>query len=238
MPVWSSLRRDSDSQVNMRILLVEDDEHIVDFLKRGLKEEGYVVDIAYNGEDGLYLAENEGFDLIILDILLPKLDGFELCKRLRAKGNLTPILMLTAKDEIEDRVHGLDIGADDYLVKPFAFEELLARIRALLRRQKSIESSVLKIGDLTLNLLTREVKRGGKSIELTTREFELLKFLMYHPGQVLTRTQIAEHVWSYDFDYFSNIVDVYIRYLREKIDDPFEHKLIHTVRGAGYKIQE
>jgi heavy metal response regulator len=238
MPVWSSLRRDSDSQVNMRILLVEDDEHIVDFLKRGLKEEGYVVDIAYNGEDGLYLAENEGFDLIILDILLPKLDGFELCRRLRAKGNLTPILMLTAKDEIEDRVHGLDIGADDYLVKPFAFEELLARIRALLRRQKSIESSVLKIGDLTLNLLTREVKRGGKSIELTTREFELLKFLMYHPGQVLTRTQIAEHVWSYDFDYFSNIVDVYIRYLREKIDDPFEHKLIHTVRGAGYKIQE
>jgi heavy metal response regulator len=218
--------------------LVEDDEHIVDFLKRGLKEEGYVVDIAYNGEDGLYLAENEGFDLIILDILLPKLDGFELCRRLRAKGNLTPILMLTAKDEIEDRVHGLDIGADDYLVKPFAFEELLARIRALLRRQKSIESSVLKIGDLTLNLLTREVKRGGKSIELTTREFELLKFLMYHPGQVLTRTQIAEHVWSYDFDYFSNIVDVYIRYLREKIDDPFEHKLIHTVRGAGYKIQE
>ncbi|MGC9064490.1 MAG: response regulator transcription factor, partial [bacterium] len=201
----------------MRVLLVEDDEHIVDFLKRGLKEEGFVVEVAYNGEDGLYLAENEEFDLIILDILLPKLDGFELCNRLRTKGNSTPILMLTAKDDIEDRVHGLNIGADDYLVKPFAFEELLARIRAVLRRQKNIEGSILRVGDLTLNLLTREVKRGGKSIELTTREFELLKFLMYHPGQVLSRTQIAEHVWSYNFDYFSNIVDVYIRYLREKI---------------------
>ncbi|MGB9681970.1 MAG: heavy metal response regulator transcription factor [bacterium] len=222
----------------MRVLLVEDDEHIVDFLKRGLKEEGFVVEVAYNGEDGLYLAENEEFDLIILDILLPKLDGFELCNRLRTKGNSTPILMLTAKDDIEDRVHGLNIGADDYLVKPFAFEELLARIRAVLRRQKNIEGSILRVGDLTLNLLTREVKRGGKSIELTTREFELLKFLMYHPGQVLSRTQIAEHVWSYNFDYFSNIVDVYIRYLREKIDEPFEHKLIHTVRGVGYKIQE
>jgi len=222
----------------MRILLVEDDEHIANFLKRGLKEEGYIVDVAYNGEDGLYLAENEEFDLIILDILLPKLDGFELCSRLRAKGNTTPILMLTAKDDIEDRVHGLDIGADDYLVKPFAFEELVARIRALLRRQKSVNSHILKVGDLTLNLFTREVKRGGRTIELTTREFELLKFLMYNPRQVLTRTQIAEHVWSYDFDYFSNVVDVYIRYLREKIDDPFEHKLIHTVRGVGYKIQE
>lgn len=222
----------------VRILLVEDDKHIVNFLKRGLKEEGYIVDVGYDGEDGLYLAENEEFDLIILDILLPKLDGFELCSRLRAKGNTTPILMLTAKDDIEDRVHGLDIGADDYLVKPFAFEELVARIRALLRRQKSVNSHILKVGDLTLNLSTREVKRGDRTIELTTREFELLKFLLYNPGQVLTRTQIAEHVWGYDFDYFSNVVDVYIRYLRKKIDDPFEHKLIHTVRGVGYKIQE
>jgi heavy metal response regulator len=222
----------------MRILLIEDDEHIVNFLKRGLKEEGYIVDVAYDGEDGLYLAENEEFDLIILDILLPKLDGFELCSRLRAKGNTTPILMLTAKDDIEDRVHGLDIGADDYLVKPFAFEELVARIRALLRRQKNVNSHILKVGDLTLNLLTREVKRGDRTIELTTREFELLKFLMYNRGQVLTRTQIARHVWSYDFDYFSNVVDVYIRYLREKIDEPFEHKLIHTIRGVGYKIEE
>jgi heavy metal response regulator len=221
----------------MKILLIEDDKHIIGFLKKGLKEEGYLVEVAYDGEDGLCLAENEGFDLIILDILLPKLDGFELCRRLRAKGNSTLILMLTAKDDIEDRVRGLDVGADDYLVKPFAFEELLARIRALMRRQKNAEGSVLKVGDLTLNLLTREAKRGEITIELTAKEFELLRFLVYHPGQVFTRTQIVEHVWGYDFDYYSNVVDVYIKYLREKVDNPFEHKLIHTVRGMGYKIQ-
>jgi len=221
----------------MKILLIEDDKHIISFLKKGLKEEGYIVEVAYNGEDGLYLAENEGFDLIILDILLPKLDGFELCRRLRAKEDSTLILMLTAKDDIEDRVRGLDVGADDYLVKPFAFEELLARIRALMRRHKNAEGSVLKIGDLTLNLLTREAKRGDITIELTAKEFELLRFLIYHPGQVFNRTQIIEHVWGYDFDYYSNVVDVYIKYLREKIDNPFEHKLIHTVRGMGYKIQ-
>ena len=221
----------------MKILLIEDDKHIVGFLKKGLKEEGYLVEVAYDGEDGLCLSENEGFVLIILDILLPKLDGFELCRRLRAKGNSTLILMLTAKDDIEDRVRGLDVGADDYLVKPFAFEELLARIRALMRRQKNAEGSVLKVGDLTLNLLTREAKRGEITIELTAKEFELLRFLVYHPGQVFTRTQIVEHVWGYDFDYYSNVVDVYIKYLREKVDNPFEHKLIHTVRGMGYKIQ-
>ncbi len=221
----------------MKILLVEDDKHIVGFLKRGLEEEGYIVEAAYDGEEGLSLAQDEGFDLIILDILLPKLDGFTVCQELRASGNPTPILMLTAKDDVEDRVRGLDLGADDYLVKPFAFEELLARIRALLRRQKNAQGTVLRVGDLTVNLLTREVKRGDRTIELTAREFELLKFLAHHPGRVFTRTQLLEHVWGYDFEYSSNVVDVYIRYLREKIDKPFDRKLIHTVRGVGYKLQ-
>lgn len=221
----------------MRILLVEDDRHIVRFLKQGLEEEGYVVEVACDGEEGLNLARDEEFDLIILDILLPKMDGFAVCQKLREVGNATPILMLTAKDDVEDRVQGLDLGADDYLVKPFAFEELLARIRALIRRHKSAKGVLLQVGDLTINLLTREVKRGDKTIELTTREFELLKFLAHHPGRVFTRTQLLEHVWGYDFEYSSNIVDVYIRYLREKVDRPFNRKLIHTVRGVGYKLQ-
>jgi heavy metal response regulator len=221
----------------MKILLVEDDKHIVGFLKRGLEEEGYVVEVASDGEEGLELARDGEFDLIVLDILLPKVDGFEVCRRLRQAGNTTPVLMLTAKDDVEDRVRGLDLGADDYLVKPFAFEELLARIRALMRRHRNAEGAILRVGDLTINLLTREVKRGDQVIELTTREFELLKFLAHHPGRVFTRTQILEHVWGYDFEYSSNIVDVYIKYLREKIDRPFERKLIHTVRGVGYKLQ-
>lgn len=221
----------------MRILLVEDDRHIVRFLKQGLEEEGYVVEVACDGEEGLNLARDEEFDLIILDILLPKIDGFVVCQKLREVGNATPILMLTAKDDVEDRVRGLDLGADDYLVKPFAFEELLARIRALIRRHKNAKGVLLQVGDLTINLLTREVKRGDKTIELTTREFELLKFLAHHPGRVFTRTQLLEHVWKYDFEYSSNIVDVYIRYLREKVDKPFDRKLIHTVRGVGYKLQ-
>lgn len=221
----------------MRILLIEDDKHIVGFLKRGLEEEGYVVEVAYDGEEGLDLAEDGEFDLIILDILLPRVDGFTVCQRLRASGNTTPILMLTAKDSVEDRVQGLDLGADDYLVKPFAFEELLARIRALTRRHRNAEGAVLKVGDLTINLLTREVRRGDRVIELTAREFELLKFLAHHPGRVFTRAQLLERVWGYDFEYSSNVVDVYIRYLREKIDKPFDRKLIHTVRGVGYKLQ-
>jgi heavy metal response regulator len=221
----------------MKILLVEDDKHIVGFLKRGLEEEGYVVEVASDGEEGLELARDGELDLIVLDILLPKVDGFEVCRRLRQAGNTTPVLMLTAKDDVEDRVRGLDLGADDYLVKPFAFEELLARIRALMRRHRNAEGAILRVGDLTINLLTREVKRGDQVIELTTREFELLKFLAHHPGRVFTRTQILEHVWGYDFEYSSNIVDVYIKYLREKIDRPFERKLIHTVRGVGYKLQ-
>lgn len=221
----------------MRILLIEDDKHIVGFLKRGLEEEGYVVEVAYDGEEGLDLAKDGEFDLIILDILLPRVDGFTVCQRLRASGNTTPILMLTAKDSVEDRVQGLDLGADDYLVKPFAFEELLARIRALTRRHRNAEGAVLKVGDLTINLLTREVKRGDRVIELTAREFELLKFLAHHPGRVFTRAQLLERVWGYDFEYSSNVVDVYIRYLREKIDKPFDRKLIHTVRGVGYKLQ-
>ncbi|MGC8778356.1 MAG: response regulator transcription factor [Candidatus Caldatribacteriaceae bacterium] len=221
----------------MKILLIEDDKHIVTFLKRGLEEEGYVVEVAYDGDEGLNLAQEAEFDLFILDILLPKIDGFAVCQRLRRAGNTTPILMLTAKDAIEDRVRGLDLGADDYLVKPFAFEELLARVRALMRRNKNVEGVTLRVGDLTINLLTREVKRGDQAIELTAREFELLKLLAHYPGRVFTRTQILEHVWGYDFEYSSNIVDVYIKYLREKIDRSFERKLIHTVRGVGYKLQ-
>ncbi|MBC8248339.1 MAG: response regulator transcription factor [Anaerolineales bacterium] len=221
----------------MRILIVEDERRIAAFIKRGLEEEHYAVDVAYDGEEALDWAAVVEYDLIVLDVLLPKKDGIEVCRELRAQGNKVPILMLTARDAIEDRVQGLDSGADDYLVKPFAFQELLARIRALLRRSGEIKTTRLQVGDLVLDTLTHRATRGGQVIELTAREYALLEFLMRHPGQVLSRTQISEHVWNYDFFTTSNVVDVYIRYLRRKIDKGFEVKLLQTVRGVGYKIE-
>lgn len=222
----------------MRILLVEDEERIAAFIKRGLEEEGYRVDVAYDGEDGFVWTSNFVFDLIIMDVMLPKMDGLALCRTIRAQGIKIPVLMLTAKDSVDDKVAGLDAGADDYLVKPFAFKELLARLRALMRRQNEEEkNNKLVAGDLELDILSRRIFRKGQEIELTNREFALLEFLIRNQGRVLSRTIIAEHIWSFDFFNQSNIIDVYIRQLRKKIDDPFADKMIHTVRGAGYKLQ-
>jgi DNA-binding response OmpR family regulator len=222
----------------MRILVVDDDRRLCSVIKRGLLEEAYAVDLAYDGEEGEYLAEINPYDLIILDIMLPKKDGIEICRELRAKKVNTPVLMLTAKDAVEDRVKGLDTGADDYLVKPFAFNELLARARALLRREGTSKSPVLQVGDLTLNTLTRQVWRGQRPVELTTKEYVILEYFMRHPKVVVTRTMIEEHAWDYDFDSLSNLVDVYIRRLRRKIDNEGEESLIQTVRGAGYRLKE
>ena len=221
----------------MRILVVEDEHKISMYVKRGLEEQGYAVDAAYNGADALDWAVAAPYDLIILDILLPKMDGLSVCEELRKRGDATPILMLTARDALDDRVAGLDAGADDYLVKPFAMKELLARVRALTRRLADApKSPVIKVADLELDTLTHYVKRGDKSIKLTAKEYAVLECLMREPERVLTRTMIAEHVWNYDVFNQSNVVDVYIRNLRRKIDDGFDIKLIHTVRGAGYRI--
>jgi heavy metal response regulator len=221
----------------VRILVVEDERRIAAFIKRGLEEERYAVDVAYDGQEALDWAATVEYDVIVLDVLLPKKDGIRVCRELRDQGNKVPVLMLTARDAVEDRVRGLDSGADDYLVKPFAFQELLARIRALLRRQGEIRTTQLQVADLVLDTLTHRATRAGQVIELTAREYALLEFLMRHPRQVLSRTQIAEHVWGYDFFSTSNVVDVYIGYLRRKIDRGFEVKLIQTVRGAGYIIE-
>ena len=221
----------------MRILVVDDDRRLCAVIKRGLLEEAYAVDLAYDGEEGEYLAEVNPYDLIILDIMLPIKDGIAVCRELRAKKITTPILMLTAKDAVEDRVKGLDTGADDYLVKPFAFSELLARVRALLRREGTSKSPELRVGDLVLNTLTRQVNRGQRPIELTTKEYVILEYFMRHPKAVVTRTMIEEHAWDYDFDSLSNLVDVYIRRLRRKLDTEGENSLIQTVRGAGYRLK-
>jgi len=221
----------------MRILVVDDDRRLCAVIKRGLVEEAYAVDIAYDGDEGEYLAETNPYDLIILDIMLPNKDGIAVCHELRAKRINTPILMLTAKDTIEDRVRGLDTGADDYLVKPFAFSELLARLRALLRRDGMSKSAELQVGDLTLNTLSRQVWRGQRPVELTTKEYVILEYFMRHPNVVVTRTMIEEHAWDYDFDSLSNLVDVYIRRIRRKIDNEGENSLIQTVRGAGYRLK-
>ena len=220
----------------MRVLVVEDERRIADFICKGLSEQGYAVDIACDGDEALHWVDVAEFDVIVLDVMLPVRDGIEVCRTLRQRGSRTPILMLTARDAIEDRVRGLDSGADDYLVKPFAFAELMARIRALTRRAPAAKGTVLQVGDLGLDTSTREVSREGEHVELTTKEYALLEYLMRHPNQVLTRTMIAEHVWNYDFDNATNVIDVHIRNLRRKIDDRFTAKLIHTVRGAGYRI--
>lgn len=221
-----------------RILLIEDERKIADFIRRGLTLEGYQVQVAYDGESGLDAAVEQKPDLIILDIMLPAIDGIEVCKALRDAGFDMPILMLTARDAVRDRVAGLDAGADDYLVKPFAFDELLARIRALLRRRVAAEEEVLQFADLTLRPATREVTRSGRPIDLTAREFDILETFMRHPRQVLTREQLYERIWGYDFSGESNIIEVYIRYLRAKLEANGEPRLIHTVRGVGYVLRE
>ena len=221
----------------MRILVVDDDRHLCAIIKRGLLEEAYAVDVAYDGEEGQYMAEVNHYDLIILDIMMPKKDGIEMCKELRAKRINTPILMLTAKDAVEDRVRGLDAGADDYMVKPFSFNELLARVRALLRREATTKSPEIRLGDLVLNTLTREVKRGDRVVELTTKEYVILEYFMRHPNIVVTRTMLEEHAWDYDFDSMSNLIEVYIRRLRRKLDDDEKDSILQTVRGAGYRLK-
>jgi DNA-binding response OmpR family regulator len=221
----------------MRVLLVEDDRKISAYVKRGLEEQGYAVDVAYTGREALDWATGVNFDLIVLDLMLPEMDGLTVCRTLRSRGENAAILVLTARDAIEDRVAGLDAGADDYLIKPFALSELLARLRALARRiADTPRTSLLQIADLTLDTLTRRVKRGGKFIDLTSKEYAVLECLLRDPDRILTRTEIAEYVWNYDVYNQSNVVDVYIRNLRRKLDDPFELKLIHTVRGAGYRL--
>jgi len=222
----------------MKILLVEDEQRIADFIKRGLREERYVVDIAATGAQGLFSASVNTYDLIILDIMLPDKDGIDLCRDLRQKKIITPILMLTAKCDINDKISGLDAGADDYLTKPFAFDEFLARIRALLRRVVDVKTTVLKIADLELDQVSRKIMRAGKPIVLTGKEYALLEYFMIHANQVITRTMISEHVWEEDFDRFSNVIDVYVNYLRNKIDKGFSKKLIHSIRGAGYVLKE
>ncbi|GAC1464342.1 MAG: response regulator transcription factor [Chloroflexota bacterium] len=223
----------------VHILIVEDEQRLAVLLRRVLVEERHTVDMAHDGATGLDLAASDTYDAVILDVMLPEIDGIEVCRRMRADGVQTPVLMLTARGSVDDRVAGLNAGADDYLVKPFAMEELLARVNALLRRRsREIDSSPeLRVGDLSLDLVRHEVRRGTRIIELTAKEFALLDFLMRHPGQVLTRTQIIDHVWRYDLDALSNVVDTYIHYLRDKVDRGFSKALIKTVRGVGYKIQ-
>lgn len=221
----------------MHVLVVEDERRIATYVKRGLEEQGYAVDVAHTGQEALDWAETVPFDLIVLDILLPELDGITVCRALRQRDVSAPILMLTARDTIEDRVAGLDAGADDYLVKPFALKELYARLRALSRRSAVVpRSPVIRIADLRLDTVTRQVQRGSRTVQLTAKEFAILECLMREPGRVMTRTAIADHVWNYDTYHESNVVDVYIGNLRRKIDDGFDQKLIRTVRGAGYQI--
>lgn len=224
----------------MRLLVIEDDHKIANAVKKGLEQESFAVDISFDGRDGLASAMTTDYDLIVLDRMLPETDGIKICRALRKEGKHTPIIMLTAKDKIEDRVEGLNAGADDYLIKPFAFEELLARIRALLRRPTNTHENILRFQDLTLSTSTFEVKRGKVKINLSNKEFALLEYLMRNPKRILTKDNIIAHVWDYDADILPNTVEVYIGYLRNKIDKPFknEPELIKTVRGFGYKLEQ
>jgi DNA-binding response OmpR family regulator len=222
----------------MRILVVEDEHKLASVLKRGLEEHGYAVDVAYDGEDGLAMATAAPYDLIVLDIMLPKLDGLNLCNQLRAQKLHMPVLMLTARDAVDDRVAGLDSGADDYLTKPFAFRELLARVRALLRRDGlSARDPVLRVADVQIDTVSHEVSRAGKIVDLTSKEYAILEYFARNPNRVLTRTQIAEHVWDFDFVSMSNVIDVYIGYLRRKLNDDSEPRLLRTIRGTGYQLR-
>ena len=221
----------------MKILIVEDEQKIGDYLKQGLSEAGYVTDLVRNGVDGLHLALTDDYDLAVLDVMLPGLDGWQVLKEVRQAGRHMPVLFLTARDQVEDRVKGLELGADDYLIKPFAFSELLARVRTLLRRGRALEAEALKVADLELDLLRRRVTRAGKRINLTAKEFALLELLLRRQGEVLPRSLIASQVWDMNFDSDTNVIEVAMRRLRAKIDDDFELKLIRTVRGMGYVLE-
>lgn len=222
----------------MRVLLVEDERQLAHIIKKGLEEEGYSIDVAYNGEEGLYMVENLPADIVVLDILLPKVDGLSILSKIRKKGIKTPVLLLTAWDSLSDKIKGLDTGADDYLTKPFEFGELLARIRALLRRKVEVKEAVIRIADLEIDTASHEVKRRGRVIPLSAKEYAILEYMAYNKGRVITRTEITEHIYNESFDLDSNIIDVYINYLRNKIDKGFEKKLIYTVRGTGYIMKE
>jgi two-component system OmpR family response regulator len=221
----------------MRVLVVEDEARMAGLIRRGLTGEGLAADIAGRGEDAVWMAEAHDYDAIVLDVMLPGIDGFETCRRLRAAGVWAPVLMLTARDAVEDRVAGLDTGADDYLVKPFAFAELLARLRALARRGDQERPNVLCVGDLTLDPAAREVRRGEEQIVLSAKEFSLLETFMRRPGEVLSRLHLLEHAWDFAYENRSNVVDVYIRHLRRKIDEPFGRRSLETVRGVGYRLR-
>jgi two-component system, OmpR family, copper resistance phosphate regulon response regulator CusR len=222
----------------VRILIVEDEPKIIAFLRKGFAENGFVVDVANQGDDGLHLARTVAYDLVILDVMLPKLDGWTILTALRQEGKLTPVLYLTARDSVDDRVKGLELGADDYLVKPFAFSELLARVRSILRRGPTRQPETVQIADLEVDVVRLRAFRDGKRLELTPKEFALLSLLARRTGEVLSRTLIAEQVWDMNFDSDTNVVDVHIRHLRSKVDEPFERKLIHTVRGVGYVLEQ
>jgi two-component system, OmpR family, response regulator len=221
----------------VRVLVVEDEVKLASLIRRGLREEGVLADVAIKGEDALWMAAATAYDVVVLDLMLPGIDGFETCRRLRGDGVQTPILMLTARDAVDDRIAGLDTGADDYLVKPFDFGELLARLRALARRGPAEHGPVLSVGDLELDPATRRVTRAGRDIALSTKEFQLLELFMRHPGEVLTRYQLLEGAWDTEYEHRSNVIDVYVRYLREKVDRPFGVDTLETVRGAGYRLK-
>ncbi len=222
----------------MRILIAEDEKSLNRIIAKQLKASGYSVDCAFNGEEAYDLISMTDYDAAVFDVMMPKIDGFSLLRKIRNESNNLPVLFLTARDSIEDRVEGLDIGADDYLVKPFAFEELLARIRVLIRKNSVSKSNIITIADLTVDISSRKVTRGGKNISLSAKEYELLQYLAVNNGIVLSREKIEDHIWNYDYEGGTNVVDVYIRYLRKKIDDGFDKKLIHTVRGMGYVLRE
>jgi two-component system OmpR family response regulator len=220
------------------VLVVEDEVKLASLIRRGLREEGVLADVAIKGEDALWMAEATAYDVVVLDVMLPGIDGFETCRRLRGDGVRTPILMLTARDAVEDRITGLDTGADDYLTKPFDFGELLARLRALARRGPTEHGPVMRVGDLELDPAARRVSRGGREITLSTKEFQLLEVFMRHPGEVLSRFQLLEGAWDTEYEHRSNVIDVYVRYLREKVDRPFGVTTLETVRGAGYRLRD
>ena len=222
----------------MRVLVVEDEAKMATLIKRGLEHEGYAVDLAGDGKEALWAAREFAFDAIVLDAMIPEPDGFEVCRTLRAEGRWTPVLLLTARDAVDDRVLGLDAGADDYLTKPFAFTELFARLRALTRRDLGNRPTVLAVGDLVLDPATRQVRRGDTDIPLSTKQFAILEQFMRHPGEVLSRSDLLEHVWDFAYEGTSNLVDVYVRTLRERIDRPFGLDSIETIRGAGYRLRE
>jgi two-component system OmpR family response regulator len=222
----------------VRILVVEDSIKVAGLLKRGLGEEGFAVDVVATGDEAVWMAKENDYDAIVLDIMLEDIDGFEVCRRLRSAGRWFPVLMLTARDAVEDRVRGLDVGADDYLTKPFAFPELVARVRALMRRGSEPRPTILSVGDLTLDPATRDVRRDGRAVALTAKEFALLEFFMRRPEVVVSRTQLIEHVWDFAFDGDPHVVSVYVGYLRDKIDRPFGRSSLQTVRGAGYRLRD